>query len=83
MISIFLRFPHGLDDRTAETPLIEIFLSPKEAPVMARGLQYFLKKIVSITDLADSKHDKEIVKWGCRVAGDALKAIASTTTADQ
>ena len=48
---------------------------------MARGLQYFLKEVVSKTDVAGSKHDKAIVKWGCKVASDALKAIGSSAVA--
>ena len=80
LITVFLQSQQGSDDRKIEELIIEIFLSPKEAPAMARGLQYFLKRVVSRTDVVGSRHDKEVVKWGCKVAGDALKATASSTT---
>lgn len=83
LITIFLESQRNPGGRKAEEPIIEIFLGPKDTPVMARGLQYFLKEVVSRTDLAGSKPDKGIVKWGCKVAGDALKAIASSTIVDE
>lgn len=61
-----------------EKPLLDIFLKPKEIPEMASGLRYFLKKVVSKTDIAGSKADQAIVKWGCRVACDALSIMTST-----
>ncbi len=79
LITIFLELQRDSGDGKAEAPIIEIFLGPKEAPIMARGLQYFLKRVVSKTDVAGSEQDKENVKWGCKVAGDALKAIVSGT----
>lgn len=54
--------------------MLDIFFKPKELPEMASGLRYFLKKIVSKTDVAGSKADRAIVKWGCKVAGDNLLA---------
>ena len=60
---------------------MEIFLKSREIPGLPRGLQFFVKKIVSKTDVAGSKQDRETVKWGCKVAGDALKAIASSGVA--
>ena len=81
MITIFLRSQRDTGDQRVEAPIIEIFLSHKEAPVMARGLQHFLKEVVSKTDVAGSKHDKAIVKWGCKVGCDALNAIASSAVA--
>ena len=62
-----------------EKALLDIFLKPKEMPEMASGLGYFLKKVVSKTDIAGSKADKAIVKWGCKVASDALSIMTSTT----
>ena len=78
LITIFLRSQPDAGGWRVEAPIIEVFLSPKEAPVMARGLQYFLKEVVSKTDVAGSRENKDIVKWGCKVACDALKAIASS-----
>ena len=66
-----------------EKALMDIFLKPKEIPEMAGGLRYFLKKVVSKTDVAGSKLDKEIVRWGCKVASDALTVIATRTIPDE
>ena len=61
---------------------MDIFLKPKEIPEMAGGLRYFLKKVVGKTDVAGSKHDNETVKWGCKVASDALSVMATQTIPD-
>ena len=63
------------DKNRNEKVLLDIFLKPKELPEMASGLRYFLKKIVSKTDVAGSKADRAIVKWGCKVAVDNLLVI--------
>lgn len=62
-----------------EKALMDIFLKPKEISEMAGGLRYFLKKVVSKTDVAGSRMDNETVKWGCRVASDALSVMATRT----
>ncbi len=49
----------------------------KDTPQMARGLQYFLKKVVSITDVVAQDEEKRVIKWGCRISVDALAVIAS------
>lgn len=60
-----------------------IFLKMKDVPDLAAGLRYFLKRVVSKTDIAGSKHDIETVKWGCKVVGDVLKVIVSSTIVDE
>lgn len=60
-----------------EKRIMDIFLKTKEIPGMARGLQYFLKQVVSKTDIIGSKEKIETVKWGCQVARHALNAVAS------
>lgn len=62
---------------------MDIFLKPKEIPEMAGGLRYFLKKVVSKTDVAGTRLDKETVKWGCKVASDALSVMATRTIPDE
>ena len=47
----------------------------KEFPELVEGLKYFLRKVVRKSDIA-SKQDKETVKWGCKLIGDALSASA-------
>lgn len=51
-----------------------VFSKIKEFPELAEGLKYFVRKVVRKSDIASSKQDKEIVRWGCKVIGDALSA---------
>lgn len=62
------------DDAKDEESLMQIFLRVQEAPQAAKGLIYFIRKVVAKTDLVAEKELK-LVRWGCNVAVDALKAI--------
>lgn len=62
---------------------MEVFLLSKGIPNLARGLQYFLKKVVSKTDVAGSRRDHETVRWGCKVAGDGLKFLMSSMVTEE
>lgn len=62
--------------------ITELFLGCKGTPGLATGLQYFMKKVVSKTDVAGTKVDRETVKWGCKVAQSALRALTSNTVAE-
>jgi nucleolar MIF4G domain-containing protein 1 len=62
------------DDTKDEESLMQIFLRVQEAPQAAKGLIYFIRKVVAKTDLVTEKEQK-LVRWGCNVAVDALKAI--------
>lgn len=57
---------------------MNIILRLKDVSNLVRGLQYFVKKVVSKTDVAGSKTDEATVKWGCKVIADALTALASS-----
>lgn len=72
LFTAILHSQQASDKSRSEKVLLDIFLKPKEISEMASGLQYFLKKVVSKTDIAGSKADQAIVKWGCKVACDAL-----------
>jgi nucleolar MIF4G domain-containing protein 1 len=58
-----------------EGSLLQVFSKVADAPQMARGLQYFLKKVVSKADIAGSKSEKRIVRWGCGVLDGLLSSI--------
>ena len=83
LITIILHSQNESKSSRDEKSLIKVFLKPKEMPDMAQGLQYFLRKVVSKTDIVNNKADLDTVKWGCRVARDALKAIAAPIVAVQ
>jgi nucleolar MIF4G domain-containing protein 1 len=76
LISIILDSQSG--ESRNEERLVEIFIKAKDVPDLAPGLRFFLKKVVSKTDVAGSRRDSETVSWGCKVAGDVLRVIASS-----
>ncbi|KAE8374282.1 hypothetical protein BDV26DRAFT_296135 [Aspergillus bertholletiae] len=63
------------DDEKDEKALMEIFIRTRETPHIAKGLIYFLRKVVAKSDVVSGKELK-LVKWGCNVAVDALKAVS-------
>lgn len=77
LITTILHSQQGSDKSRNEKALLEIFLKPKGISEMASGLRYFLKKVVSKTDVAGSKVDQAIVKWACKVACDALSVMTT------
>jgi len=77
-----LHSQHGSEGRRNQKALLDIFWKLKGLLEMAGGLRYFLKKVVSKTDVAGGKPQKETVKWGCKIAGDAL-TVMSTQVVDE
>lgn len=82
MITIMLRSQKGPSDSRDEKSITDIFVQEGDKPELAKGLQYFLRKTVAKTDVAGTKADKETVKWGCRVARDALDVAVSLPTVE-
>lgn len=80
MITIILQSQKGVSDSRDESRLIEILVQANVSEGLAKGLQRFLKKTVSMTDVAGTKADSETVRWGCRVARNALDAVVSANT---
>ncbi|RDW72279.1 uncharacterized protein DSM5745_07451 [Aspergillus mulundensis] len=60
-----------------EQPLVEIFMKTRDTPQIVKGCIYFLRKVVAKTDIVASEKEAVMVKWGVRVAVDALKVVAS------
>ena len=83
LVTAIIHSQQDFDGSRNEKALMDIFLKPKEISEMAGGLRYFLKKVVSKTDVAGSRLDKEIVKWGCKVASDALSVMATRTISEE
>lgn len=82
LITIILQTQKDLGDVRNEASLMDVFLKPKEMPGMAGSLRYFLKKVVSKSDIARSKPDQETVSWGCKVASNALAVLSSQAVAE-
>lgn len=58
-----------------EESLMQIFMRVQETPHVAKGLIFFIRKVVSKTDLLADEKEQKMIRWGCNVAVDALKAI--------
>lgn len=73
LIAIILQSQKGSSAVRDERKLLDIFLLPKEMAGMAKAFRHFIKKVVSKTDVAGSETDRETIKWGCELVGDALQ----------
>ncbi|KAJ5918197.1 hypothetical protein N7454_010572 [Penicillium verhagenii] len=58
-----------------EESLMQIFMRVQDTPHVAKGLMFFIRKVVSKTDILSSEKEQKEVRWGCNVAVDALKVI--------
>ncbi len=76
-IAMFLQSQKAAGSERDETAVVNLMLRVKDAPQMAAGLQYFIKKVVSKTDIAGGKAEKATVKWACKVAISTLQALAT------
>ncbi|KAH0566386.1 hypothetical protein GP486_000208 [Trichoglossum hirsutum] len=75
LITIFLRSQRNSESGRDERAIVDVFMKVRGMPQVARSLRYFLKRVVSKTDVVGEKAEKDTVQWGCRVAGDILRAI--------
>ena len=83
LITVILHSQQGSESKRDEKPIMEVFFSLKDIPNLARGLQYFLKNVVSKTDVAGNRRDIETVRWGCKIAGDGLKVLTSSMVIEE
>ena len=66
-----------------EQAIVNIFQKIQDAPQLIRGVQYFLKKVVSKSDIAGGKEQQATVKWACKVAGGALQDLVAAGAGDK
>jgi nucleolar MIF4G domain-containing protein 1 len=79
-ITVLLQSQRQSEPNRDEEAVVNIFSKAKDSPQLVRGLQCFLRKIVSKTDVAGGKQEKATVKWACKIAGDTLEALAAIDT---
>lgn len=60
-------------DRGADEAIARAFSAVGAAPDLARGLQYFLKKVVRKSDLAGGKKNARLLREGCLLAEAAVR----------
>ncbi|PGH35286.1 hypothetical protein GX50_01866 [[Emmonsia] crescens] len=66
----------GDEEDFDEKALADVFMRTRETPQIVPRLIYFIRKVVAKTDIVASKKEKRIVKWGSKVALDALKVVS-------
>lgn len=82
LLTAILETQKGAKDEKKETSLLQTFVEVDQAPEMVAGLQFFLKKVVSKTDIVE-KSEKDTVKWGCKAVISVLNRILATTTLEE
>jgi nucleolar MIF4G domain-containing protein 1 len=81
-ITIILQSQRQSEANRDEKAVVNTFLKIKDVPELIRGVQYFLKKVVSKTDIAGGKEQKATVKWACKVAAGVLEALVAVDATD-
>ncbi|KZM28309.1 uncharacterized protein EKO05_0000213 [Ascochyta rabiei] len=82
LVTAILETQKGAKGERQETALLQTFVEADQAPEMVAGLQFFLKTVVSKTDIVD-KSEKETVKWGCKAVIRVLNRVLATTTLEE
>ncbi|KAI9658122.1 MAG: suppressor of glycerol defect [Trizodia sp. TS-e1964] len=77
-ITIMLNIPRGANVDKFDTTVNDIFTKSQGHIQMAHGLQYFLQKVVSRTDVASNQEDSKTIKQGCKIAIKCLQGLDST-----
>ena len=72
LATVILETQKSTAKKRNENFLVEVFIRPKEMADMASSLAFFLKKVVRKSDVACRNQDQDALKWGCKVACDAL-----------
>lgn len=81
LVTAILETQKGAKGERKETALLQPFVEVDQAPEMVAGLQFFLKKVVSKTDIVE-KSEKETVKWACKAVINVLNRVLATTTVE-
>ena len=67
---------HSDDDKYDTKTLMDVFLHTNEVPQIVKGLIFFVRKVIAKTDVVSGK-DLKLVRWGCKVAVDALTIVSN------
>ena len=62
-------------DSEAEATIANVFKAVMDAPELARGLQWFLRKVIRKTDLAGSKAEAKLIKEAGKTAEAVVEAV--------
>jgi nucleolar MIF4G domain-containing protein 1 len=78
-ITLLLQLQRASQEGRDEEAIVKTFSKLKDAPQMIRSLQYFLKKVVSKTDIAGGETERAIVKRACKIASRVLESLLAAT----
>jgi nucleolar MIF4G domain-containing protein 1 len=82
LVTVILETQKGSKETRKETPLLQTFVEVDQAPEMVAGLQFFLKKVVSKTDIVE-KAEKETVRWACKSVMQVLNRVLAASTMEE
>ncbi|KAI9676957.1 MAG: suppressor of glycerol defect [Caeruleum heppii] len=77
LITVLLQCQERVEESKRVIAIRKLFGEVRGHVQLARGLQFFLRKVVSKTDVAGGKRETRMVRWGCQVAGEALQDAAT------
>lgn len=77
LITVILQSQKRSSGSRDEKSLLNIFRIVGEAPQMARGLQYFIKKVVSKADITGGKSERDTVRWASSKVVGSLTNLAT------
>lgn len=76
-VTIFLQSQRQSESKRDEQAVVNVLSTVKDIPELIGGMQYFLRKVVSKTDIAGGKAEKETVRWASKLAGVTLEAFVA------
>lgn len=76
LVTVLLQSQQQSQGKRDEQSVIRIISKVKDTPSMVGGLRYFLKKVVSRTDIAGGENAMATVKWASKVAANVLDGMA-------
>jgi nucleolar MIF4G domain-containing protein 1 len=83
LVTVIVESQKGAKGGRDEKSLLSIFINTDTALGMVPGLQYFIKKVISKTDITANKAEKETVKWACKVVSGLLTRLMATTAFEE
>ncbi|KAK7180186.1 hypothetical protein DPSP01_012056 [Paraphaeosphaeria sporulosa] len=83
LVTIIVESQKSHKDKRSEKALLNVFINLDAVPEMITGVQYFVKKVVSKTEITANSKEKDTVKWACKVIMGLLERLMASTTLDE
>lgn len=82
LVTAILESQKGHKDKRNERAVLNVFVSTDSAPEMIGGLQYYLKKVVSRTEITANSKEKATVKWAVKLIMGMLERLMATAAVE-